>query len=166
VTIPPIEAPPVSYREQVLASSREQFTAVRAGVEKIIVEELSASAASESPFDARMKKRPVPVTPRPVPIHRPVIREQVKTFVPRPPTPLPARPPVPTKSAEDLKTILRNMTAKSGAEKEKKQEQSQRSLRGALSEALKPVAVEPPQGEKRPFEVSEDKLRDVLKGDI
>lgn len=153
VTIPPIEAPPISYREQVLVSSREQFTSARAGVEKIIVEELSASTASEAPFDARMKKKPVPVAPRLTPI-------------PRPPIVRPIQPLPQTKTADDLKTILRNMTAKTNVEKEKKQEQHQQSLKGALSEALKPVAVKPPLGEKEPFEVSEDKLRDVLKGDI
>ena len=61
VTIPPIEAPSVSYREQVVASSRVQFTAERAGIEKSIVDELMASASSEAPFDARMKKKPKPV---------------------------------------------------------------------------------------------------------
>ncbi|MEK7126007.1 MAG: hypothetical protein AAB835_00765, partial [Patescibacteria group bacterium] len=87
-----------------------------------------------------------------------------RQFAPRSAASLPQIPP--QKSAEDLKTILRNMTAKTGVEREKKHEQSQQSLRGALSEALRPVAVSPPQGEKRPFEVPEDKLRDVLKGDI
>ena len=159
VTIPPIEAPPVSYREQVLASSREQFTATRAGVEKIIIEELSASTASEAPFDARMRKKPA------------VMREQVKTFIPRQPI---AHPVPPQKSAEDLsarggsasggktneelRSILRNMTAKAGVEKEQKQTQNQQSLKGVLTDVL--------SKNKQPFEVSEDKLRDVLKGDI
>ena len=178
VTIPPIEAPPVSYREQVLASSREQFTSARAGVEKIIVEELSASTASEAPFDARMRKKPMSYVPaKETFVAKPPSVSQrssglpvraspggARPFAPRSAASLPQIPP--QKSAEDLKTILRNMTAKTVVEKEKKQEQSQQSLRGALSEALRPVAVSPPQGEKRPFEVPEDKLRDVLKGDI
>ena len=57
VTIPPIEAPPVSYREQVIASSRAQFTAQRAGIEKLIIEELAASTAAPMPLDMRMRKR-------------------------------------------------------------------------------------------------------------
>ena len=136
VTIPPIEAPRVSHREQVIASSRAQFAAVRASVEKLIVDELAASTVSEAPFDARMKKKPT----RP-----PVQREQIKSFIPRiaprqetrevihrPPPRLPMdRPLPPTKSAEDLKAILRTMTAKSGKEKEKKQEQNQQSLKGS-----------------------------------
>ena len=59
-TIPPIEAPPVSYRDQVVAASRVQFAAPRAGVESTIIAELAASAASEAPADARMRRRVVP----------------------------------------------------------------------------------------------------------
>jgi len=190
VTIPPIEAPPVSYREQAIASSQEQFTAPRAGVEGAIMEELVTSAESEAPFDARMRKRPT----------RPTFvapREQVKESVPRMSdtvhqtrptsevgrttsynTP---RPAVATKSPEDLKAILRTMTTKTGAEKEQKQTDQKQSLKGALAEVLKkseqeiqkPVAVQSPQvlaqttnvGEKKPFEVPEDALRKVLKGE-
>ncbi len=190
VTIPPIEAPPVSHREQVIAESRKQFTTPRAGIENKIVEELSASAASEAPADARMKKKPVkrtvpaqpmdikkmypagPVsqmptpTPTPVPVTAPTptpVRrvEPVKQFVPR--------PNVPTKSAEDLKAILRSMTAKNGEEKENKQIKQQQSLKGALADVLeksKQKAVGSTQEMRRPFEISEDKLREVLKGEI
>lgn len=52
------------------------------------------------------------------------------------------------------------MTAKSGEEREKKQEQNQQSLKGALTDVLAK------NKEKQPFEISEDKLREVLKGDI
>ncbi|MFA5998206.1 MAG: type IV secretion system DNA-binding domain-containing protein [Candidatus Paceibacterota bacterium] len=216
VTIPPIEAPPVSCREQVIAASRAQFSAPRAGIESAIMEEFAMSAASEAPFDARMKKKPVQPAPRvSVPTPLPPRADSRPPFPPRPPflrpsprapevtarpsqeqprrefTPRPlrapestARPPLerpapPTKSAEDLKAILRTMTAKSGAEKEKKQEQNQQSLKGALAEVLeksKPAAAEPlraipppavpVQEEKKPFEVSEDSLRKVLKGEI
>jgi Type IV secretion-system coupling protein DNA-binding domain len=58
VTIPPIEPPPVSYREQVIAESQARFAAPRAGIENAIVEELSASTAAPMPNDARMKKKP------------------------------------------------------------------------------------------------------------
>lgn len=204
VTIPPIEAPPVSYREQVIASSRAQFTAQRAGIEKAIVDELMASAISEAPADARMRKKPFrpssypqakPFVPQPVPVvSRPTVpvtvsersaASQRSSGLPVQASPGEARPfaqrlAVPAKSAEDLKTILRAMTAKSGVEKEKKQEQNQQSLNGTLASVLqnrrqgegsraeetpKLAAAEPPRG-KQPFEVSEDKLRDVLKGDI
>ena len=138
VTIPPIEAPPVSYREQVIEASRAQFTAARAGIEKAIIEELAASAASPAPFDARMRKKPVQYTP---PIRQSV--DVVKPFAHRPPAPdersaqpIVPRPPVATKSPDDLKTILRSMTAKSGVEKEHKQTQNQQSLKGVLAEVL------------------------------
>ena len=175
VTIPPIEAPPVSYRNEVIASSREQFSTPRAGIEKSIMEEFAISAAAPVPFDARMKKKPVqpaphfPTSPPPLP-PRPRIEEPRKEFTPRP---LPPRPPMPRpqeirpvppqKSAEDLKAILRNMTAKSGAEKEQKQSQNQQSLKGALTDVLQKSPL-PVKEEKKPFEVSEEELRKVLKG--
>ncbi len=183
VTIPPIEAPKVSYRDKIIEASREQFTSPRAGVESAIMEELAASAASEAPFDARMKKKPAaqpyprpaegasrpperreapvrtvspaPTAPRaetpfpprepapafasrpeasrvPVPEqHRaPAPREQV-----REPVPLPRPTPV-TKSPEDLKAILRTMTAKTTVERVQKQTANQQSLKGALADVL------------------------------
>lgn len=74
------------------------------------------------------------------------------------------------------------MTAKTGMEKEQKQTQHKELLKGALAEVLqkdqqatvpaevqKPefAEVKPPQktGEKKPFEVPEDALRKVLKGE-
>lgn len=246
VTIPPIEAPAVSYREQVLASSHAQFTVSRAGVESSIIEELAASAASEAPVDARMRKKPVA---------RPIVQKEVvqslppKPFVPREevssPTPSssgvvqpavapqnlsvpqqsvpssaqtpavqvqhpiarettlpvrqganPGKPFVPrsntsTKSADDLKSILRTMTIKTGAEREQKKTEHQQSLKGALADVLtrseppmvastQPKQSDPsgilkqemrstpsgvPVRENKPFEVSEDVLRKVFKGD-
>ena len=180
VTIPPIESPKVSYREQVIGSSRERFTAPRANIENAIIQELAASAASEVPPDMRMKKRQVPRA------SVPAQKGTTRPFMPRTATPLPSRPPVvrpappspPQKSAEDLKSILRTMTVKSGAEKEKKHEQHQQSLKGALSDVITrnsqppvpdpkpavPAQLERREPPKRPFEVSEDTLRDVLKG--
>jgi len=160
VTIPPIEAPPVSYREQVVASSRAQFTAPRGGVEKVIIDELAVST---------VHKIPPPLPP---------VREQIKKFIPK--------PVAPQKSAEELKSILRAMTVKNDAEKEKKQVQNQQSLKGVLAEVLarggqptsnnqqptkkqeQPAAAPPPRAEVKegkPFEVSEDALLKVLKGE-
>jgi len=171
VTIPPIEAPPVSHREQVVASSRAQFTAQRADIEKSILEELAASPVLEAPSDARMRKKPVQRAPvqreevHPF-IHRspasyaPQERRAPKEFIPRP---VETRPVPPTKSADDLKAILRTMTAKSGAEKEQKKSQHQQSLKGTLAEVLqksvqktvnsaqemsKPQEVQRPAGEE------------------
>ena len=58
VTAPPIEQPPVSYREQIIIESRKQFTAPRTGVEEAVAKELMESLASPAPLDARMKKKP------------------------------------------------------------------------------------------------------------
>lgn len=207
VTIPPIEAPPVSYKEQVIESSREQFTALRAGIENSIIEELAASAASEAPADARMKRRPPTpqkriekapelaappqsVAPAPTNPTPPTPPARPAYVAPRPPKPSVAPQPIAAgKSAEDLKAILRNMTAKTGAEKEKKQSQHQQSLKGALTDIItrnQPAAQQPPPPEKmlpaapapqpvqatvvpqqkQPFEVPEDALRKVLRGEV
>ncbi|MFA5942667.1 MAG: type IV secretion system DNA-binding domain-containing protein [Candidatus Paceibacterota bacterium] len=188
VTIPPIEAPPVSYKEQVITSSRAQFTAPRAGIENAILEELAASTASEAPFDARMKKKPVQPavsTPRSPRIQTPSVHVldvvRPTSDVGRTTSPNAMRPVIQQKTAEDLKSILRTMTVKTGVEKEKQQTQQKQSLKGALADVLArseqpaattqqpkqqehPVAATPAQ-EKKPFEVSEDALRKVLKGD-
>ena len=187
VTIPPIEAPPVSHREQVIGESRKQFTTLRAGIENSIIEELGASAASGVPLDARMRKKSVHPAPHvstsaPPRVEkqqerRPFVPRPVQQFTPRQPAPLPPRPaverpPVATKSPDDLKAILRNMTAKTSVEKEKKQTEKQQSLKGALADVLAKNPPVPtastftPAPAKQPFEVSEDKLRGVLKGDI
>jgi hypothetical protein len=238
VTIPPIEPPPASHREQVVASSRAQFTASRAGIENAIIEELAASAASEAPLDARMRKKPVqraPVVQREIAeppsvpqngdakspnneseppsvsqrssdllasgsarpfAHRPpaphVPREHAREVAPHSPSP---RPLPPAKSADDLKAILRTMTAKNNVEKEQKQTQNQQSLKGTLADVLaknnaSPASPAPelPKGSptpptllkapvtgtpsgvpvqgNKPFEVSEDALRKVFKDEI
>jgi hypothetical protein len=230
VTIPPIEPPKVSHREEVIASSRAQFTAERAGIEESIMNELMSSVASEAPYDARMKKKPVSGASRPpsrvteeavrVPtpheevrpreVRQPLPPEEKREYTPRPrveqpprteprreftprtqpayPQPRPTaslpRPVSSSKSPEDLKAILRNMTAKTGVEREQKETKNQQSLKGALAEVLekskqnavsgkqevqKPTGeavTEPPRvEEKKPFEVPEDALRKVLKGE-
>ncbi|MBI5405885.1 type IV secretion system DNA-binding domain-containing protein [Candidatus Kaiserbacteria bacterium] len=174
VTIPPIEPPPVSSREQVIAESRAQFTALRAGIENAVIEELAASEAAPAPIDARMRKKPAPRAPmqreeikqreaKPSAPKPPVQREQAKEFIPR--------PSAATKSPEDLKSILRAMTAKTGAEREQKKSQHQQSLKGALTDVIarnsqQPTTNNSQQQPKQPFEVPEDALRKVFKGEI
>ncbi|MEJ0053564.1 MAG: type IV secretion system DNA-binding domain-containing protein [bacterium] len=266
VTIPPIEAPPVSYRNEVIASSRAQFTSPREGIESAIVAELEASVASEAPVDARMRKasygppgaprkapsnvamqkalanqgsevpgpgaRPVPAAPRreaserPVPARMPspartLMRAPVlspeRTLPPRPkeealpprphreelpmgepasveqnrPINAPIRervPPVPkAKTTEELKSILKNMTASAGKEKQQKETEKQSSLKDALASVIaKQPAVAPsaatdvvpqapaprqePQTQQKtpgvqPFEVPEETLKKILKGE-
>jgi hypothetical protein len=177
VTIPPIEVPPVSYREQVIEASRAQFTAVRSGVEKAVIDELVESATSPAPFDARMKKKPEEHSRPPLqtPLQKePVIHKEAecKPFVPHQTTKSPATT---TKTAEDLKAILRTMTTKNNAEKEHQQIQHQQTLKGTLAEVLeknmpkveekKLVELKQSFEPKKPFEVPEDALRKVLKGE-
>ena len=221
VTIPPIERPSVSHREEVIAASRTAFAVPRAGVEKAITDELMASAEAPAPQDARMKKtsaqyakeareartgKPAvtaaieapresrPPRPREEPAREPVVREVVRkvgesdlpkrespTLPPRQPIVRQdqPRPVVPTKNPDDLKSILRTMVAKTGVEREETKTKNQQSLKGALASVLekneparepKPAAAEPPRAisptvEKKPFEIPEDALRKVLRGD-
>lgn len=221
VALPPIEPPPVSFREQVIQSSREQFTAKRAGVEQKIINELTESLESAVPVDARMRKKPsysrppeqrrvepTNATQKPQPQASPVRTTSHESPAPRtakPPmlraTVPPPQPPLPTppqKSPEDLKAILRSLTAKHGNEKKQFESRNKESLKGALASVVgkgdKEVATPtteipqtirptpeptqstpapeagkigtPPENKERvPFEVSEEALRKVLKGD-
>jgi len=204
VTIPPIEAPPVSHRDEVIASSRAQFTAQRAGIEKAIVDELTESLQSEAPVDARMKKasygppgaaRKAPSTvaarkaaapraPEPRPMDAVLADQGSEIPAPMPSSTAPAprseaipqsqsprapqaafrapdprsgprpsetrpradtrpprrddrpAPPAAGKSAEDLKAILRTMTANVGKEKQQQVQAKQQNLKGALADVL------------------------------
>ncbi len=181
VTIPPIESPPVSYREQVIASSREQFTARRTDIEKSIMEELAASTPSvpqnkqAKPISANSSSvsqsaKPASDEQMVWPSPRSGGRGDPKTFAKRLAD---ERPVSKTKSPEDLKSILRTMTAKNTAEKEHQQAQHQQSLKGTLAEVLsrnnkkenEKLAAAPPPRDKQPFEIPEDKLREVLRGE-
>ena len=72
------------------------------------------------------------------------------------------------KSSEDLKSILRTMTAKKGRDDEKKDSDQKESLKGALAGVLakeSPPTVPVPQTAAKPtFEVPEEALRNVLGG--
>ena len=89
-------------------------------------------------------------------------------------------PVAPHKTADDLKSILRTMTTNTVKEKEKKQSEKQQSLKGVLAEVLaknvptpKPIEQSVPKlqpspptpAPPKPFEVPEDQLRSILKGD-
>ena len=221
VTIPPIEPPPVSHKDQIIEASRAQFTTPRAGIEKAIMDELMESVASEAPADARMRRKPAapmvregmqtPRSPRGDMPPRPQYpREPRPGFTPRPQPPrersAPEARPVPSreaspeyqvsaaKSPDELKALLRSMTAKVSVEKEVKKTDNQQSLKGALAgvlakreePALRPEMPVPPKEEapsvppvpappvppvppttpeKKPFEVPEHALRRVLKGE-
>lgn len=195
VTIPPIEAPAVSYSAQAKESSRRQFTAPRALIENGIIAELAESAASTAPADARMKKKPVQqapvkqVPPRTTMTPRPPLRQESAPRSERPPVIRSAPPvqqlfkqtpqthPAPVvKSADDLKAILRTMTEKHARSQDKKQETHQKVLQHTLQTVAKkeplptpdavPTQAESRSHDKQPYEVPETELRNVLKGDI
>lgn len=226
VTIPPIEMPPVSYRQQVIEASRAQFTKPRAGIESSIIEDLASTSPPPAPPRAAQGTRP-PVRPA-SPVRRPI---DLVVSSDRPPHPQTSRPPakqfpdantlpkppehLPTqKSAEDLRAILRSMTAKSALEQQQKQQHKKSSLQNTLvnvitkdgatndtkpaippfppkkqvvapqhAEFKPPPAVSPPRyseapkanpptpeanratSSEKPFEVPEEDLRKVLRGD-
>lgn len=192
ITIPPIEAPAISHRAEVIAASRARFAAPRAGIEQAIMQELMESASSEAPPDARMRRKPMSRPLAPVSSAPEMVRPQVprRPDPPRerPPEPRAAEPTLPTKSAEDLKSILRTIANKNSAERTSKENKNQESLKGVLATVLdkstpvppvsapmRPIpsapqepAPRPPQTvseAKAPFEVPEDTLKKVLKGE-
>lgn len=220
VTIPPIEPPPESYRDQVVAASRARYANERAKIEQRILEELTDSLESETPADARMRgKKPVPPRregpPRPPtperasppprqdarparemredrpprseqrPEQRPEQRQEQRPPRAESRPPVLPKPPVPAaKTPEDLKAILRSMTAKNSVQKQKQESEHKESLKGALASVVtepprrdpprsepapmpkreEPAAPGPSRPEPQPFEVPEDRLRSILKG--
>lgn len=209
VTIPPIEAPPISYREEVIAASRAVFAASRTDIENAIMKELAESLSSAPPLDARMRKKPIQQatlvqrkeTKKPIGEPLQPVLQQPLAPPPRQGTgfskPFSSRPivevksPVVTKSTEDLKSILRTITAKNSAEISKRKIQHQHTLKGTLNTVLTKnnqssvsaaVPMQKPSREgmqaqekqpaplprvenKKPFEIPEDALRKVLKGE-
>jgi hypothetical protein len=173
VTIPPIEPPPVSHREEVIDNSRKQFAAPRARIEESIFSELAAAQEAATPAPKkpaqndrsssqkpnRDQQRPRPQqgnAPRPQQEHRRPDPEQNK------------------KTAEDLKSILRNMSKP----EEKKARQEPPPLKSALSDVLsrsdmkppaepkpkEPRSEQPPENSKpKPFEVPEETLQSIFK---
>jgi energy-coupling factor transporter ATP-binding protein EcfA2 len=171
ITIPPIEPPPRTYREEVIAASRAQFSNARATVESVIYEDL-ASGDMGVPDPLPPKKSYGPPrregsTPSPVQPRNDRPRENRPQ--PRQETP---RPAPPQKSAEDLKSILRAKVQEQGVKQEKKQEVQKTSLKSTLADVIGAVRQEetrtPPQEkkEKSIFEVPEEVLRDIFKKDL
>jgi len=213
VTIPPIEAPEASYRDEIVVSSREQFSVPREGVEKAISKELKESLSSEAPFDAGMRKRPAPRTVVRAVSNRVPVNAGIKTNTKISATPAqktsfqkkPIQKPLPSLtskpsapiSTSGLKDTLRTMTTKIDIENKQKQTKNQQSLKSTLSKVLSrnEIPTEAKQSskkysggdtkqiqdtsqsktskdlhssissEEKPFEIPEDTLRKVLKGE-
>ncbi|MDP3402629.1 MAG: TraM recognition domain-containing protein, partial [bacterium] len=176
VTIPGIEPPPRSYRQEVLENSRQQFATKRAGIENAILTELSQAAeeaaqnhkaASAGPSN----KKPGMSAPRRE--ERPLSRDsrQEVRATSRPERTERPAPPAAAKTADDLKAILRATVANVEKDKQKKQGGKQESLKDALRSTIgtvpKPEAPPPPKSapkEPKPvFEVPEETLRSLFK---
>lgn len=166
VTIPPIEAPPRSYRDQVIEMSRKQFSGNREQIEQALLAELSAAetAASAEPKAPERPKKPYSQgqgerRSSPAPQRQEAPRREERPRVePKAKTP------------EDLKAILRTMSE--GATKAKKKEETKQhaSLKDALGEIIKksepaPAPAAQPQPPK-PFEVPEETLRNIFKDNV
>lgn len=174
VTLPPIEAPPRSYRNEVVATSRTQFAVRRAVIEEALFSDLNPTDAP--PQEPEPKKE---YAPRRTEGNRP---DQSRDRAPKRPQQERARSQTPAppkeKSSEDLKDILRAMTSKANEEKQKKEHTKQESLKGALKEVVSKTEKEkprPPQPQQRsqsqpqgpkPFEVPEDTLRSIFKDNV
>ena len=238
VTIPPIEPPAVSYREQVIESSRKQFAAMRSKIEEAIFAELAESGPTgpvEPPKrqygpqggqggsgqnrsqgtggggqsgtgsrpqgaggtggngGAPRSDRPRQDAPREGNRPQGDTAPRSSQNQPRRDAPERAAPPAASKTADDLKAILRGMTAgaakekdqKGGAGAQKPQGAEASPLKGALADVLgkagaqeAPPAAAPapkPQAQREspppskaapadaPYEVPEQTLKDVFR---
>ena len=173
ITIPPIEPPPRSFRNEVVETSRRQFAVPRSVVEESLFAEL-ASTANE-PVEPAPKKQYAPER-KPAP--------RVQTSVPKREMP---RAEPKAKTADELKAILRTMSDGAKKEKQKVVEKQQSSVRSALKEVIqgtelasppKQPRLEDPElppklapkkerpGESGPFEVPEETLRAIFKDNV
>jgi hypothetical protein len=189
LTLPHIEAPPQTYKKEVMEASRRQFGGDRASVEKALYDELMAS--EDAPAEPAAKKAPARSDPQgrhDAPrASRPSERREQGSSQNRAPSPREERPrpqmqrPAPPsegKSAEDLKAILRTMTTKADTERKTQQTEKAVPLKGALAEVLAknappsasnvpaPQPPRPPEPKparnEEPFEVPEDALRAIF----
>lgn len=180
VTIPPIEPPPRTYRQEVIDASRRQFSNPRQGVETVIYEELASGDMSIP--DPIVKKQYGPpkreggagsITPSTQRTDKPVPYGQ-RPRDERPPTASSSLPPrvVPEvasqdraipqhaqKTSEDLKSLLRAQMEKQGKHTEQKKEVKQTSLKSTLADVIQKTQtpVVTPSEPKKAQHLSEEK---------
>jgi hypothetical protein len=176
LSIPPIEAPPRSCREEVIQSSREQFSSPRGPIEEAITAELKINpdAVYEEPEPKRKTTTyrpkapqgggaPAPTRPRPRPALPPMEAEAMlpehgtpdrqprqNTQGTPPRRPMPQERPAPAagaKTAEDLRSILRRMTEEANKGKAVKAAEKQAGIQASVAEATRPA---PPQAPAQP----------------
>ena len=214
VTIPPIEPPKRSFKAEVIAASRERYGSPRAGIEGTIVAELATIAdagveerkvrASRSPYGNTEGGRPFPrreePPPRPSPESRERAPERIQPQTVRRPLPETTNvsrplsregdrmqpPPSSSRTATDLKAILKTVAEKAGRNKDNEYAARHGSLKDTLADVMKrsgvsvekgaAIAPQPPAAsseprapqsgkETKPYEVPEDTLRNILSGD-
>jgi energy-coupling factor transporter ATP-binding protein EcfA2 len=158
VTIPPIEPPPRTYREEVIAASRAQFSSDRASVEKVIYDEL-AFAHEQPPAEPTAKRQYGPRRDTAAPSGSRTDRPQrVPDAQPR--SEAPRREPPSQKSPEELKDILRSTMAKQGQVREKQVVKKQDGLKSALASVIataQPASQPKPREEHKSQEAAQPK---------
>ncbi|MEK7079821.1 MAG: type IV secretion system DNA-binding domain-containing protein, partial [Patescibacteria group bacterium] len=161
VTLPPIQAPPRSYRSEVIQASKTTYGNPRAGVEESIYAELAQGAEAEPapPQKSQYQNRP-PQSQSPRPpqsseregprASAPAPRRQEERREPRREEPR-REPVVNQRSADDLKAILKSTVAQSEKKVEQKVKGEQQSLKSALADVIKKEQV-PERTETKPRE--------------
>lgn len=169
VTIPPIEEPSRTYRQEVIDSSRAQFATPRAGIETALFSRLAEAAEEAAQLHKAASAGPAKRPPQGGAGGRPQggapRREERRE---RPPERAPERPQpkAAEKTAQDLKAILRATVEKSEEERGKKQGDKQATLKDALKNVTPKKEEQPAPATHTPkaaFEVPEDTLRELFK---
>lgn len=153
VTIPPIEPPRQSFRDEAVASSRTQFASRRGAIEQAILDELAQTheAQSEPPPMRERKREPQRARePRPV-------RQEKR------PTPPPEKP-------SELKDLLKSLTEKVEQETHAKHEEKGKEIERAVLSAVLPPPPEKkkesqPAKDASVFEIPEEQLKQLFKND-
>ncbi|OHA17018.1 MAG: hypothetical protein A3C79_01915 [Candidatus Taylorbacteria bacterium RIFCSPHIGHO2_02_FULL_45_28] len=190
-TLDAIPHPDTSYVQEIIASSRAQFSHPRAEVEQIILKfheptvpvkkAMTSSSESRPPASLPVQQKKSQTIPAPVP---PVVKEQISVPVSAPmtkPSPvMPARPipiPIPTPTQQMKPVSLSSLAPKTSTQKQDPKIPSARNindLKNALAAALSKSKVEnaKEQTQKpiadistKPPEVPEEVLEKVLKVD-
>jgi hypothetical protein len=154
ITLPPLERPPISFRDMAVAGSRTNFAKKRADVEQIVIDlhTPTPKAPKKDSDDKRSAKKPpnnngggngTSSAPK---SEKPAVRNNNDTRR------TPPKPPVQAKRPEDLKAILSRMSqSNTTPEKRANKEPSpaKSDLKSALASVLKaeetaaPVVSEP-----------------------
>ncbi len=163
VTIPPIEPPKRTYREEVIAASRAQFTHPREEVEGLIYEELaSGDMGIPDPEPPKKQYGPQKRTQPQVngyqgskpPIERdarPPLRQDQQKDVRRE-----SRPEAQQgRPAPELKEILRAKSEEQQHKQEQSKGEKQSVLKSALADVLKNAGVETKMSEAEPAQRTE-----------